>query len=106
MTSTPMIQTRSSISSVPFRQRCLTVDGMSVFVVKHICRRDTQDGSELIDVRFWGVGHILILLALPFSPSFFRSRSNKPAPDWIVACGADIHRGGSTFLWIRSELPH
>jgi hypothetical protein len=25
----------------PFRQMCLTMDGMSIFIVKHICRRDT-----------------------------------------------------------------
>ena len=32
---------------------------------------DPEDNSELIDVRFWGIGHIPILLALPISPLFF-----------------------------------
>ena len=27
--------------TVPFRQMCFTMDGMSIFIVKHICRRDT-----------------------------------------------------------------
>ena len=27
--------------NVPFLQMFLTMDGMSIFIVKHICRRDT-----------------------------------------------------------------
>src|SRR5262249_28245093 len=41
--------TNSGRSSVPFLQMCLTMDGMSIFIVKHICRRDTFDHSAAAD---------------------------------------------------------
>ena len=31
---------------IPFRQMCLTMDSMSIFIVKHICRRDTHKSSS------------------------------------------------------------
>src|SRR6516164_5928374 len=36
-------------AKVPFRQTFLTMDSMSIFIVKHICRRDTGGGKNDID---------------------------------------------------------
>ena len=42
---------------------CLTMDGMSIFIVKHICRRDTIDATDLSlgtinDEHGFGIGHL------------------------------------------------
>jgi hypothetical protein len=46
-------------SRVPFWQMCLTMDGMSIFIVKHICRRDTK-ALVTLTRRDAGFRHIVI----------------------------------------------
>jgi transposase len=42
-----LVKARTAQRTDSTRQMCLTLDGMSTFIIKHICRRDTNETSTL-----------------------------------------------------------